>query len=110
MTDPPDRQSHEPPTSESNHRVLIAYESSQGRAPRAAAAMAQAARDLDYEPVVRLIDEVTSADIDDAGTLLVGGWVRTRYPFGGATIDHALQWIEKLPPLGREAGRRVLHV
>lgn len=67
--------------------------------------MARAVRDMGQEPVVRLIDQVTADDIADAGTLLVGGWVRTRYPFGGDTIEHALRWIESLPPLdGKQVG------
>ncbi|MFC2177282.1 hypothetical protein ACFLRH_02565 [Actinomycetota bacterium] len=99
MTDLPDQRGRESSASESAGDVLIAYESDQGRASRAAAAMALAVRDLGQEPVVRMIDEVTPADIINAKTLLVGGWVRTRYPFGGATIDHALHWIEGLPPL-----------
>ncbi len=105
MADLPDRQFRTNHAASSTRGVLIAYESTQGRAPRAAAAMARAVRDLGHEPVVRLIDQVMPADIADAETLLVGGWVRTRYPFGGATIDHALQWIESLPPLeGKQVG------
>lgn len=93
MSDLPDRQSRSDPPPGSSRGVLIAHESTHGRAPRAAAAMARAARDLDREPVVRLMDQVLSADIANAERLLVGGWVRTWYPFGGATIDHALEWI-----------------
>jgi len=105
MSDLPDRQFSPEHIPDSSGDVLIAYESTQGRAPRAAAAMAQAVRDRGHEPVVRLIDQVMPADIANARTLLVGGWVRTRYPFGGDTIEHALEWIESLPPLdGKQVG------
>jgi hypothetical protein len=67
--------------------------------------MALAVRDMGHEPVVKLIDQVMPADIARARTLLVGGWVRTRYPFGGDTIEHALEWIDSLPPLdGKQVG------
>jgi hypothetical protein len=105
MSDLPDRQFSPEHASDSSGDVLIAYESAQGRAPRAAAAMARAVRDLGREPVVTLIDQVRPADVVNARTLLVGGWARTRYPFGGDTIEHALRWIESLPPLdGKQVG------
>jgi hypothetical protein len=67
--------------------------------------MAAAVRELGHEPVVKSIDEVLETEVVKAATLLVGGLVRTSYPFGGATIDHALEWIESLPPLdGKQVG------
>lgn len=105
VTDPPDRRFREARSERSPRDVLIAYESDKGRTPRAAAAMVAAVRELGHKPVVKLIDDVTRPDVANAGTLLVGGWVRTKYPFGGVTVDHVVRWIEGLPSLdGKEVG------
>jgi flavodoxin len=78
--------------------VLVLYQSRKGHTRGAAEAIAQVARDLTYEVVVKSVIEVRKADVDAADVLFVGTWVHGLILFGIRPAGADL-WVPALPSL-----------
>lgn len=76
--------------------VLVLYQSRNGHTLEAAEAIAQAARDLKYEVVLKSVIEVSKADIERADKLFVGTWVSGMILFGVKPAGAEL-WVPALP-------------
>jgi flavodoxin len=83
--------------------VLVLYQSRNGHTREAAEAIAQAARDLKYDAVVKSINEVSETDISRADRLFIGTWVSGLILFGVKPAGAEL-WVPSLPSL---SGKRV---
>lgn len=84
--------------------VLILYNSRAGHTRRAAEAIAQAARGLNHEVVVKSVIEVRKADVEQADALFVGTWVHGLILFGVRPAGAEL-WVPALPALdGKPVG------
>jgi flavodoxin len=84
--------------------VLVLYQSRGGHTRDAAEAIAQAARDLNHEAVVKSVIEVSKADVQKADALFVGTWVQGLILFGVRPAGAEL-WVPALPSLaGKPVG------
>jgi flavodoxin len=84
--------------------VLVLYQSRSGHTRHAAEAIAQAARALNYETVVKSVIEVRKADVENADVLFVGTWVQGLILFGVRPAGAEL-WVPALPSLeGKPVG------
>jgi flavodoxin len=84
--------------------VLVLYQSRSGHTRDTAEAIAQAARDLHNEAVVKSVIEVSKADVQNADVLFVGTWVQGLILFGVRPAGAEL-WVPALPPLeGKPVG------
>lgn len=84
--------------------VLVLYQSRGGHTRSAAEAIAQAARDLNHEAVVKSVIEVQNADVENADVLFVGTWVQGFILFAVKPAGADL-WAPALPPLkGKPVG------
>ena len=76
--------------------VLVLYQSRTGNTRATAEAIAQAARDLKHEVVIKSVIEVVKSDVEQADALFIGTWVQGFILFGvkpaGATL-----WVPSLP-------------
>ncbi len=84
--------------------VLVLYQSRSGHTRSAAEAIAQAARDLNHEVVVKSVIEVRKADVEQADVLFVGTWIQGFILFGVKPAGAEL-WVPSLPSLeGKPVG------
>jgi hypothetical protein len=84
--------------------VLVLYQSQNGHTRKAAEAIAQVARDLNYEVNVKSVIEVRKADVENADALFVGTWVQGFILFGVKPAGAEL-WVPMLPCLeGKPVG------
>jgi flavodoxin len=84
--------------------VLVLYQSRSGHTRGTAEAIAQAARHLNHEAVVKSVIEVSKADVETADALFLGTWVQGFILFGVRPAGAEL-WVPALPPLaGKPVG------
>jgi flavodoxin len=84
--------------------VLVLYQSRSGHTRNAAEAIAQAARDLNHEVIIKAVIEVRKADVENADVLFVGTWVQGFILFGVRPAGAEL-WVSALPSLqGKPVG------
>ena len=85
-------------------KVLVLYQSRSGHTRDAAEAIAQAARDMNNETVVKSIIEVQKADVEKADALFIGTWIQGFILFGTKPAGAEL-WVPALPSLeGKPVG------
>jgi hypothetical protein len=78
--------------------VLVLYQSRSGHTREAAEAIAQAARDLTYQVVIKSVIEVRKEDVETADALFIGTWVHGLILFGVRPAGAEL-WVPSLPSL-----------
>lgn len=83
--------------------VLVLYYSRRGHTRKAADGIAQAARDLSHEVVIKSVAEIQKVDIERSDVLFVGTWVHGLILFGVRPAG-AEMWVPALPSL---EGKRV---
>jgi flavodoxin len=84
--------------------VLVLYQSRHGHTREAAEAIAQAARSLNFQVVIKSVIEVRKADVETADALFVGTWVHGLILFGVRPAGAEL-WVPALPSLeGKPVG------
>lgn len=84
--------------------ILVLYQSRSGHTRATADAVAQAARELGHQVVVKSVIEVRKADVDAADRLFVGTWVQGFILFGVRPAGADL-WVPALPALqGKPVG------
>jgi flavodoxin len=79
--------------------VLVAYESSRGRAGEAARAIADAVAVHGTASLVLSIEDIRPSYVDDVGLLIAGCWTPGRVPFGDRPTRLMVKWIEGLREL-----------
>ncbi len=79
--------------------VLVACEDDRGRSRRAAEAVADAAARHGVPTLLRSIDRVEAAHLEQADAIIAGCWLPGKVPFGDPPTRRMAGWIEGLPPL-----------
>ncbi|MEN8238805.1 MAG: hypothetical protein ABFR53_06335 [Actinomycetota bacterium] len=87
------------PTDDKNRSVLVVYESDRGRASLAADAIADAIISHGAASLTGTIDEIGSAQVAAADTVIAGCWTPGKCPVGEEPARRLAHWIEALPSL-----------
>jgi flavodoxin len=82
----------------STMNVLVLYHSRDGHTHEAAEAIAQSARDLNCNVVIKPLIEVSDADVQQANLLFIGTWVHGLILFNVRPAEAEL-WVPSLPSL-----------
>lgn len=84
--------------------VLVLYQSRNGHTQEAAEAIAEAARKLNHETIVKAVSQVRTSDIENTDVLFIGTWVQGFILFGVKPAGASL-WVPGLPSLeGKTVG------